>query len=221
LGSRGVLIDYAEDLEGPPLAASGEFGFGLLVRRRFRTWDIAQGLFLLLTWDQGSKNLSENTPEERSRTLEMGKAFASAFLLPIREFSNALRLLTSKDGELTYTAVRKIADSFSTSPQAVICRLVNLNFLDGSQGNQAEKELEAEIRSAAKPSRHKGGERISRRSPTQARLDCLAFRALQTGRITKEEAGKFDISANLIDKALGVIPDKVLELSLPRGFNQI
>ena len=218
LGNRGILIDYAEDLEGPPLVTRGEFGLGLLARKRFRTWDIAQGLFLLLTWDQETKDLAEKSPEEQSRILELAKAFSAAFLLPIREFTNALRRWAPNDSELTFTAVRRIADFFSTSPQAVLCRLVNLNFLDGTQGNQAEKELEAEIRSAAKPSRHKGGERISRRSPTQARLDCLAFRALQTGRITKEEAGKFDISANLIDKALGVIPDKGLELKIPKNF---
>ena len=207
LERHGVLIEHREGITSSPLKGSGEFGKGLVVRGPKNSpqasYDSTKGLYDFLTWNQ-DQDEEKKTPEALSRSQDMAESFAATLLLPLKEFLSESKCWISRSGELTFIGLNGIAHFFNTTQSAVIWRFVTLDMLSASEAKQYLAMLDTETMP---------------RLTNLDRIDFLAIRAVQLGRISEEQAKQYVVSPTTFGSYLTGPQGPSLRLHVPKGYN--
>lgn len=123
--------DLGED--GSAASTIGSFGPAILMNGREAPWrrnyNFAHELFHLLTWHSIPAELQQTRPDLWSKIEKLANAFASSLLLPAEQVTFAIQKCT-KDGQLSYIDLVKIARDFSVSTEALLYRLLNKGILN-------------------------------------------------------------------------------------------
>lgn len=134
--SAGVMVLYEKDLEGS--AACLRDGLDALIVLNSsevpwrRNYSLAHDLFHVLTWESLPPEYFKDDPIRLKYVERMADAFASALLLPEESLRPRLaeRLRNGKLSDPQIADLAELARQFDVSIDALIWRLVNLQWLD-------------------------------------------------------------------------------------------
>ncbi len=135
----GVKIFFLPNLKGSAASTRGPFGEAIVINTsetsRRQIYSIAHELFHLLTWTIFHPELNDDTYIWNFSLERAAEAFASSLLLPQHLIRERVDQLT-KNNRLTGRAIVTLADEFNVSRQALVWRLVNLEYLKADQAQQ-------------------------------------------------------------------------------------
>lgn len=188
----GILVLYMDlGSGGSGASTSGDFGRAILINSSDAPWrrnyDLAHELFHLITWDIFSdEEIYSKSKKDKSEVEQWANTFASAILLPAeevrREFSKRL-----EGNKIAYISLIEIAREFKVSIEALLWRLVNLNFL---KRKDVEKCIEeGEVKDIDKKMRVTDW--VDEGPYLSSRYIALAIKALQMGRISKAKFAEY------------------------------
>jgi Zn-dependent peptidase ImmA (M78 family)/transcriptional regulator with XRE-family HTH domain len=128
-GDYGVKIWY-KDLgrAGSAAAATGDFGYGILMHRQQAPWrrnfSFAHELFHLITRTTMSKESVGNNQALIDKVERLANKFAASLLLPGNVLENEIEARL-KDGKISYGDLVELARDFDVSTEALLWRMVH------------------------------------------------------------------------------------------------